>query len=492
VVIVCVVLVVLVCAATLVGVLRRASIKARAKAVDAAIVEHLLNEAEQEKAQEDAGKPAPPSEDVGAGAGLFEKAFGLHEGLKSLVHQAKPLRTDSLNGIRVMSMLWIILGHTLSFEGGTGYTNPLYVYTAVINRFSFQFIKSAFYAVDNFFFLSGFLGCHLMIKGLAKRDLPLRGIPLIYLARYLRILPAVAFAVGFSYLVVPALGHGPFWSRIRNGSLISSCGKNWWATLLFVQNFAPKEFQSICMGHTWYLANDWMFSLVLPFLVLLWKKVSPRAGYALVVALYFASIVTTMGILATQPGTRAVLGGPYFNEIYSKPYTRITPFLVGVGLGFVMETHGHIKLAKGLRWAVNGLALGLSLVLLFVEYDNKTGTKWSKGQVIFYYGIHRALWSLSLAWLVYYHALGYGGVVKRFLASPRWLPLARLTFAAYIIHPVLQTAVYMSEQRFLVYTDIQTVIFYCSFVLLSWTMALVLYLLVERPFSVLSAHFLKA
>ena len=56
-------------------------------------------------------------------------------------------------------MMWVILGHTFYTAAQTPFQNELAVYE-LGRRFSFQIVYSAFYAIDSFFFLSGFLVCY--------------------------------------------------------------------------------------------------------------------------------------------------------------------------------------------------------------------------------------------------------------------------------------------------------------------------------------------
>jgi peptidoglycan/LPS O-acetylase OafA/YrhL len=129
---------------------------------------------------------------------------------------------DCLNGIRVISMLWVILGHTIS-GAYTSLINvecctktpstalSLYisfvcfwilfvwlykkkVVTHVATRFSFSIIGSAFYAVDTFFFLSGFLASYFLLQQLEKtKKGKLKLMLMYYVHRFLRISPIYFF-----------------------------------------------------------------------------------------------------------------------------------------------------------------------------------------------------------------------------------------------------------------------------------------------------------
>lgn len=66
----------------------------------------------------------------------------------------------------------------------------------------------------------------------------------------------------------------------------------------------------------------------------------------------------------------------------------------------------------------------------------------------------RTVWSIILTSLIFLCVKGYGGPINAFLSSPYWLPLARLSYALYIVHmPFMliitasaRKSVYFSEQ----------------------------------------------
>ena len=63
---------------------------------------------------------------------------------------------------------------------------------------------------------------------------------------------------------------------------------------------------------------------------------------------------------------------------------------------------------------------------------------WSTFQSIVYNCFSKTLWSLALGWIIFSCHKGYGGVVNSFLSWKAWIPLSKLTYAAYLIHPQLQ------------------------------------------------------
>lgn len=68
-----------------------------------------------------------------------------------------------LHGIRAMSLLWIILGHSFVFQLNIA-DNLIHIFDTLRNSFLTQLLVGAVFSVDTFFFISGFLAVSVFIK----------------------------------------------------------------------------------------------------------------------------------------------------------------------------------------------------------------------------------------------------------------------------------------------------------------------------------------
>lgn len=85
------------------------------------------------------------------------------------------------------------------------------------------------------------------------------------------------------------------------------------------------------------------------------------------------------------------------------------------------------------------LAAGICSVVIFGLFDyTKTG-EMSLGNRAFYAAVHRIAWAFGIAWVIFACHTGYGGLVDRFLSWPVFIPFSRLTYAAYLLHPTLNS-----------------------------------------------------
>ena len=204
-----------------------------------------------------------------------------------------------INGLRSISMLWIIFAHTLSSQSTMGFTNPgsFFPPNGVISTKFGYAILSARYAVDTFFYLSGYL----VMSGLLKRLDPqlkkhndgdskehaciqswkhrliqwgiinpnhkvvgdygrkrltenlsngqstlfserksfwnIKWILPFLLHRILRILPTYGFVLLLWWKIAITLGEGPSWPQWA--LFAQKCDQYAWTNMLFVNNLVP-------------------------------------------------------------------------------------------------------------------------------------------------------------------------------------------------------------------------------------------------------------
>ena len=424
----------------------------------------------------------------------FITAFSLFQTVPTLLATSQGSNVITcLNGLRVISMFWVILGHTFAFAMSfTSADNPLH-FLALGSRFSTQAVENAYFSVDSFFFLSGVLVAYLTLREMKKKD---GRFPILhyYIHRYLRITPTYAFVLFFAAYLGMHLTSGPFMSL--NDPLGPPCSKYWWTNLLYINNLYPWKLGDECMGWAWYLANDMQFYIIAPLM--------------LVSAYYYlpASLIITGAFLATG-FTIAVLTGvfdfqasqmsgiaynytsrpgasqAYNDAIYGKPWDRISPYIVGLALGYVLYRKLQFNYSKvinlvfyGALWVIATItAFWLVYGLYFIWHGHIPHTI----ENIIYITFSRCLWAFCLALVVFSCHNGYGWFINSFLSMKFWTPLARMTFNAYLVHPIVVVVIYGQLQTPVHYTDITIVCYYIAFIVLSYAAAGVVCLAVELP-----------
>ncbi|XP_071813468.1 nose resistant to fluoxetine protein 6-like isoform X2 [Apostichopus japonicus] len=390
-----------------------------------------------------------------------------------------------LNGIRVLSILWVILGHVFSFPMLIEIFNPL-TGLGWFQRFGFLLVSNAFFSVDSFFFLSGLLVTYLTLKQLKKSDghIPWRW---FYFHRYWRLTPAMAVTMLFYVFITPYFGHGPFAQTL---SAREDCPKYWWTNLLYINNFYPIHDAQICIGWVWYLANDMQFFIISPLIILPLYYI-PWLGMSLIAVLCAGSMCATAALMAVYNFPAAIMDittatqsdDTFTDVIYNKPYCRITPYLVGMLLGYVIYKYPRKSIK--LHWVIALLgwivATGIAFACIFSLYNYYNIGPWSKAANVIYQMFCRFAWGVFLAWVVFACHYGYGGWVNSLLGHPAWAPLGRLTYTAYLIHPII-LSLFLQHQGSPFYLSLTLIAFYFAGVsLLTYACAAIFSLTVEFP-----------
>ena len=167
-----------------------------------------------------------------------------------------------LNGVRVISMLWIIMGHVFLGQMLNApldiNVNQQFAHGGAITKFIYQIIPGAEFAVDTFFFLSGLLVVNSLLSVSRKAGDRVPYV-LAILHRYIRLTPAYAFSLLVYSTVSTYISDGPYWPiETQFSAPAQKCPKSWWKNLLYINNVAG-DLRNDCMGWAWYLPNN--FSL---------------------------------------------------------------------------------------------------------------------------------------------------------------------------------------------------------------------------------------
>ncbi|GFY57919.1 nose resistant to fluoxetine protein 6 [Trichonephila inaurata madagascariensis] len=393
-----------------------------------------------------------------------------------------------LHGIRFLSMSWVILCHGYMF--GVGSIRNTADIVNLFDTWTFQVILNGFYSVDAFFVLSGFLVAYLFFQQAAKTD---GKIPWLYfyIHRFVRLTPVYMMVMAFYTTLMSHLGSGPLWNFKDTDA---NCHASWWWNILYINNFQTSGAQ--CMGWGWYLANDMQFYVISPlFLVTLFRW--PKIGYSLIalflsitfitnfVLTYEYNLLTGLANAIVQSDTSDVSEfmarwNDFFTKLYYKPYTRMSPYLVGIILAYYLfrrkqNNAGKLNLITlTIGWIA---ASSMTLACLFGLYHHKQTII----EASFYNALNRTCFAFGLAWVMFVCIIGQGDVVNRILSWKVWIPLSRLTFCAYLVHPIVQFAYYYSIKRLFVFSHATVVMLHIGFLMISYSAALMTSLLFESP-----------
>ncbi|MEG0676158.1 MAG: acyltransferase [Comamonas sp.] len=302
-----------------------------------------------------------------------------------MVETAFKLRYNpALDGLRGVAIVLVILSHAHA---------PLF--------------DGAFFGVDLFFVLSGFLITSLLLmeyKAHERIDFWR-----FYRRRFLRLMPALALFLGVYCLAAPYLW--PDLTDIYSDALVS---------ILYLADYGIAFFDSPdTLLHMWSLSVEEHFYLVWPpLLVWLLRKAAPGRVWAPLLALWVLS--TLWRIFWVQQGQQ-------FYEIFFRFDTRASGLLAGALLAALMlERPLWIERLKSLRGYTMWFVLAVPLIMEL---------KWDDH--------HAMLWGITVvecaAMVLLLAVQKPEGVIYEMLTGPILLKLGQLSYGIYLWHyPVVR------------------------------------------------------
>ncbi|KAH8416364.1 hypothetical protein KR222_000737 [Zaprionus bogoriensis] len=345
-----------------------------------------------------------------------------------------------LNGLRCFSMMWVVFGHGYMTFYDLPHINRNQYYTWLQTPYS-MLVQNGSLCVDTFFFMSGLLMCWGAFREMERTKGKLN-IPMMYFHRYIRLTPVVAVVVLYIMSLYKYSGAGPMWFKL--GTQDARCADTWWATLLYVQNYAFPY--SICVSQSWYLAVDTQLYFLSPlFLIPLYKwgkkALIPIIIFGLLclgctVATFLVNDFTLFRVEDNQVDLRQRL-------TYYPTHTRIPTWLIGVIFGYFLFTRNRgrqIPLAK--HWVITGwvVAFGTMLADLWGPFwrilPDTPSSPIYEGAI--FEPLSRTSWAFAIGWIVWACYNGHGGLINDFLSWSFFTGFSRLCYCMYVIHRIVQ------------------------------------------------------
>ena len=126
------------------------------------------------------------------------------------------------------------------------------------------------------------------------------------------------------------------------------------------------------------------------------------------------------------------------------------------------------------------MAMGLFLACLLPQ---KNSGDWTHVENVVFAALLRLMWSVGLVILALAQLAGLQlEPIDALLTFRIWRPLGKLTFAAYLCHPIIMSVFFLSRSTYLHYDDGWIAMMFLAFLCCSYAIAVVMTLVVEAPF----------
>uniref|UniRef100_A0A6P7H384 Nose resistant to fluoxetine protein 6-like n=1 Tax=Diabrotica virgifera virgifera TaxID=50390 RepID=A0A6P7H384_DIAVI len=275
-------------------------------------------------------------------------AFSVYTNGKKLL-QTSNNRTsslDCLDGIRVLSMIWVMTFHMY----------VKYIAVPVFNsKESIQIsggilgilFTTGHLACDALFIVGGTLVTYVYFSRTKEGDLTLYTIIKHYIHRYIRLTPALIGVIIVVATLIKYTGSGPKWPVVDT-LYQEGCQKYWWSTILYIHNEVYVD--NMCVAHTWYIAVDTQLYIISPLIFYMLKK-HTKIGVTCIIFAILASI-TVAFVKGYDGNIIATVSDAYYANVdvafvmlyfYLSTVTRAAPWFMGTLLGYLLTRTGFKK-----------------------------------------------------------------------------------------------------------------------------------------------------
>ncbi|XP_052806105.1 nose resistant to fluoxetine protein 6-like [Mya arenaria] len=309
---------------------------------------------------------------------------------------------------------------------------------------------------------------------------------MFYFHRFWRLTPPYMLVLMFGTVLSPYLISGPL--RIP-GDLptMLECRKNWWTNLLYVNNYVEND--HMCMGWSCHLANDMQFYIISP-LILLPLFYNLVAG--VVSCIVFLSFTTAarwvITFLQEYPVQNYLSNVPppkdenYGRNLYIPSYSRLGPYIVGLFVGYLLyKTKSKLKIPKSLNLVLWFVSFSTFCLVVYGPYSQDGNHIFSVNESSAYFALARTAWGVALAYLIVASCTGHGGWINEMLSWRGFIPLSRLTYCAYLIHPLVMSTFYMNRRQLTYFTQFELIYLFLGHMTMTYGLSFIVSLVFEAP-----------
>ncbi|CAA92707.3 Acyltransferase 3 domain-containing protein [Caenorhabditis elegans] len=415
-------------------------------------------------------------------------ALSLKRSIKELL-TGRSSKLDFIDIFRCVAIIWVMINHT----GGRGRIDVLEglssaeAFTSAMHNHPIfgALMGNSALGVEIFLVLSGLLAARSWLR---KADEPFFQHWITFIIRRILRLAPVMFI--FIYIAI-----GPIMKKFLprfTFSSVSSCG--FWNIISLFTFTGNLQTSPTCMTYIWYLGLDMQLYMVASIFLSLLHK-SPKRGIVLTITTIIASMFIRAGYCTaygtcnhsdvdvafiTKPGQDpAVLARSYEGLwlIYSRPYTKCGPFLIGLLLGYTTVSSKYI-MSDALTKIVFRSSLFVAIATIYAilpEYWNPNAGNTLYNTV--YTAVFRSVFAMAISGMIaaMYFKEGCSSTPLVFSI------LGKLTFNTYLLHmPVVYTFNWLSFLQTAT-SPIELFLVIPFIAMLSYVAALFFYLFVEAP-----------
>lgn len=459
---------------------------------------------------------------------------------------------NHLAGLRMLVIIWITIGHSFLYPSANNYQYYRSIINMNITRDSVWFATTNFtLGFDMLLYITGLCFVYKLFKPVLQKSkqqnncrspndnksthfntsnnsnklaspqtLRFKAVDRVGILRMvydkmLRFWPTYLSVIGLA-IVVPLLADGPMWPEMVGKRIGASCRNNWWANLLFINNFLVES--EICLPSSWFVSILMQLFLIGSVILFIVQKCSLKAGLALILFLLFASSAMSFmfAYLAQVRAPIIRMDESFVMELddnifrlYTNIFNNIGPFLIGMIGGFILlrakqqqhlnNTNVSLQVLKSsprsssaqrnrladirkngfvIRTVCCVVVSAIALMVLSSVFHQT----YSRFCSSIYWSLHRVGWAIVTGYIIHNCATARWTLINDLLSISLFVPLNRLIPIAYLIYPIfihMHSGLVRDGLHVSIYNMLNI---YTTRLVMTFTTALLIHLLVELPF----------
>ncbi|XP_072380970.1 nose resistant to fluoxetine protein 6-like [Diabrotica undecimpunctata] len=414
-------------------------------------------------------------------------AFSIYTNGKKLLqtHNNRTSSLDCLDGIRVLSMTWVMTFHMY----------VKYVAAPVFNsKESIQItggilgilFTTGHLACDALFIVGGTLVTYVYFSRTKDGDITFYTIIKHYLHRYIRLTPAVIGVIIVVATLIKYTGSGPKWP-VMDTLYQEGCQKYWWSTLLYIHN--EVYLNNMCVAHTWYIAVDTQLYIISPLIFYLLKK-HTKLG---VICLTFAILgsIALSFVKGYNDNIIPTVNSSYYANVdvafvmfyfYLGTIARAAPWFMGTLLGYVLTRPRFQKpLSKVILIPLWIISL---IVLLLCALGNHPAFRleqYSRFENAIFSSLVRPSFAMAVGWVIWACATNQGGIINRILSWSVFNYINKFIYSMYLLHPNMIDIIVYSQKSVIYFSIFNMILWFWGIFVLVFALSLVWVLVFEIP-----------
>lgn len=431
---------------------------------------------------------------------FINTCFNINNNYDQMFKEHKEKKDNAVGyGLQAMSMFVLIIVTMITVF--TSYPIPIRNPEGTleyVRNCAWQLLFNNTFCYDVLFFLFGFYFSYKISMG---KLMTLSDVAYKIFYKFIRWYPAYLFIFFLYWKLLIYFFDGPVSGYLFNNE-IQSCSKQWPFIVTLTQDifygliYEESNANYYCFGWSWFIAA-YMHYYIIGIALMYLYRLNSKAFFSLfsIVFVLFMGLELWILIAKGYGVTWYELGMKnqfrYFEDYYTKMFTRISPYLIGIIIGVMYRRHrkDSKEYQKNLIKQILCYVLGLS-IMLFIIFIMKLGYTtghdslievWPIGLSVFYNFTCRKLFVIALFLIMvpllrndFYY---FGG----FLSENFFKHLSKLTVTAYLIQPTVIRYILLNA-RYQLYFDGWYILFYgIASIALSYVLAFLISLFFEMP-----------